>query len=82
MAKPKTNLIINPHHNVGLIDIWCDNPTEVLREISQIEGVVNVAYFKHGGNISAYIDPRYDIDEIAQEIKDLLSSEIPDVFKD
>lgn len=82
MAKPKTNLVIKVSELSGYIDVWCIDTQSVIGEISRIEGVVKVYIMVHDGHLSVSTSPLYDVNEIAQEIKELLSSEVPDVFKE
>jgi hypothetical protein len=81
MAKPKQKTLIKvlPPDN---ITVWTDEPTKELKEINAIEGVDYVNLIGGENPIYIKIDPRYDLKEIAAEIKDLLKAEVPDVFKE
>jgi len=87
MAKPKiSNLVevLNATATMGssVLHIWCDNPGQVIAEIARLEGIDNTMLFSNGKMIRATIDPRYDAEEIAQEIRDLLAADVPEAFKE
>lgn len=96
MAKLKRKFLVEEHPNC--INVWTDNPASVIVEIKRIEGVntaylanvfveikriegINTARYD-GNPVSVYVDPRYSQKEIADEIKELLKVEVPDVFKE
>lgn len=79
MAKPKVKVMVNVRSNI-IADVYTDNIDEAISEILSIEGVSSASVIV--GRISVITDPRYDINEIAEEIKELLLSEVPDVFKE
>jgi len=81
MAKPKKDVIVEVLHNKS-IRVWCNNPGQVVTELKTIEGITSILYLSTFGSIHLSTDPRYDISEIAQEIEELLTAEVPDVFKD
>ena len=80
MAKPKqANLVkVIPPHTVH---VWTDDPRTRLFDIENIEGVNEVMLALHNP-IYAFVDPRYDIDEVAEEIRTLLASEVPESFRE
>ncbi len=80
MAKPKQDIkvIVYPP---TLMQVWADDPKRATAEIVDIEGV-NVVIGGSENPINAYLDPRYDINEVAKEIERLLLSEVPKVFRE
>lgn len=83
MAKPKVKIIVEVILDaVYPIKIFCDDPAKVSKEISEIEGVLQILLIDSKGPIRCAVEPRYDINEVAEEIKTLLLAEVPDVFKE
>ena len=80
MAKPKRELIVKEIPD-NTIHIYCDNPEKVMAEIREIEGV-NIVFLTSTLPVNVKIDPRYDLGEIAEEIRELLSAEVPAVFRE
>lgn len=80
MAKPKHKYLIKrfPHS----LEVWCDNPADYVKDISAIEGTRDILLI--GSSILVGWDPRYDPDEITQEINSFMQSmiNVPDVFKE
>jgi hypothetical protein len=62
------------NHNVH---IYIDNPEDAVRDIVGIKGVI---YALPGNPVWVKVDPRYDVQEVADEIEALLTAEVPDVF--
>lgn len=83
MAKPKQAVLVNVTTNpVEPIAAWVNNShDEAIQDILTVEGVTNCRA-SIGGPIRIMIDQRYDTQEVADEIRGLLSAEVPDVFKD
>ena len=78
MAKPKQDTLVKVSPS-GAVTVWTNDPKSATFEIADIEGVSFVV----GGRknpISVYLDQRYDINEVAKEIEQLLSSEVPEAF--
>lgn len=74
--KRKTEVVIKvvaatEGEKVGVLHIWADN----VKEIQSVEGVTAVLLF---GNlpVSVHIDARYDAQEVAAELMELLSSKV------
>jgi 16S rRNA G966 N2-methylase RsmD len=65
----------------GGIQIWIDNAKQYLSEVSEVEGVDSIS-LPTRNPIFVYVDPRYDKNEVANEIKILLSSNVPSVFRE
>lgn len=82
MAKPKVKILVECDDNSRHIKVYCDNPTEAVWELKNIEGIQQVIYSLSFPCISVWCDPRYDREEIAQEIRDLLTAEVPDAFRE
>lgn len=80
MATKKQETIIKTSTD-GMC-IWTSFPEKVISEIREVEGVEQVFLINGVNPLFVYTDPRYDIQEISQEIEALLASEVPDVFKD
>jgi hypothetical protein len=76
MAKPKQKYLVEVRDNIS---VWGDISAE---ELARIEGVEQVLPFASLSKKSVWVDPRYDIEEVAQEIRELLAQEVPDVFRD
>ena len=79
MAKPKYDVMVKVFRRDLLIQVWSDDPKMSAAKISGVEGINYVI----GGPTSpvfAYLDPRYDINEVAEEIEEIFSSEALKVF--
>ena len=79
MAKPKQEHLVEVTLS-GTIHIWTNDPRGVHGEIAESEGVLS-AVMVSGNPIFVYVDPRYSKNDIAEEIRTLLASEVPSVFK-
>ena len=82
MAKPKRKIVIGVHKSevVPGMSIYIANPEDHMRDVSSVEGVLTVSLFSSRNSLMVTTDPRYDVSEIAQEIEELLTAEVPDVF--
>lgn len=82
MAKPKQKVLVEVTSRIipEPIAVWVDNPGEALQDILGIEGILQ-GRAVIGGPIRVTVDPRYDTEEIAGEIRELLNAEVPDVFR-
>lgn len=81
MAKPKYDVIIVKSPVTGVLRIYCSNHAQQASEIKSIEGVNLVSIYDDC--LSTYVDPRYDLDEVAAEIENMLTPvEIPEAFLD
>lgn len=78
MAKPKQETIVQEFPG-GCIHIWTSEPEKEIEAVKRIEGVTFAGL--GNGQILVTTDPRYDQKEIAEEIRELLKSPIPDIFK-
>lgn len=78
MAKPKIDVIVNII-NLNLLQVFCSDRDNAVREIKSIEGVISAEHLP--GCIHVYVDPRYDTREVRDEIYQLLTASVPDVFK-
>ncbi len=86
MAKLKREVVIeaslaSTNTSGGILRVWCNNSERYLAEIMEIEGIAS-AHLNTNDSLSVVTDPRYDQKEIADEIKSLLTSKVPDVFKE
>ncbi len=82
MAEPKYRFLVEGKH-LNFIVVWTDNPSSDFAKIKKIEGTHIVTMFEGSSNpIHVHVDPRYDQKEVAQEIRDLLTAGVPDVFKE
>lgn len=77
MAKPQKEYHVEVMLKSKVISIWCDK--RHWNDLTIIEGIEQA--FSMNNRLDLYIDPRYSIDEIANEIEELLSAQVPDVFK-
>jgi hypothetical protein len=81
MAQKKIGVLIKVTLNpTEPINVWVDNPTENVYDILSIEGVTNCR-IGVSGPLYIMVDPRYDVQEVADEIKTLLTASVPEVFK-
>ena len=80
MAKPKQDVMVKVYPP-NLVQVWSDDPKRATAEIVDIEGV-NMVMGGSGNPIDAFLDLRYDINEVAKEIERLLLSEVPKVFRE
>ncbi len=80
MAKPKVKFLVNVLPS-KTIEIWVSEPEIAFLKIRVIEGVSQVNLYPDRA-MHAFADPRYDIEEVAEEIRTLLSSEAPDIFRE
>ncbi len=75
MAVQKVNIIIQPVGNGtrNMYNIWTDLPPE---RIKGIRGVTRAAVEPNspGDILIVYLDPRYDAEEVLEEIKELAST--------
>lgn len=78
MAKPKVKVLVKESGSTFL-EVYCDDPRQAIQDIMSIEGILDI-YYSQLGCIAVGCDPRYDRAEIAQEIKDLLTAEVPAAF--
>lgn len=63
------------------IRIWVSDPEQHLADCESVEGVAMVNYLS-GGPIFIIVDPHYDVQEVAAELEELLTAEVPDVFRE
>ncbi len=79
MAKPKQNTLVkvNPPDS---IHVYTSQPEKEIAGIRAIEGVNSIIFISNP--IFVYTDPHYNVNEIAEEIKDVLTVNIPDVFRE
>lgn len=82
MAKQKRKVFIDViFSSVGTLIVYCDRPREVISEVAGIEGVRD-AFVGFDGRLLVLTDPRYDVQEVITEIEELLTAEVPDVFRE
>lgn len=79
MAKPKVQVLVKIRTST-IMDVYTNEIKKSVSDVLSIEGVLCADCI--AGRISTIIDPRYDIQEIADEIKILLMSDVPDIFQD
>jgi hypothetical protein len=80
MAKLKQETLVEEYQDS--ISVWTNEPLKEVETISNIEGV-DTALIAGGTNpIYVYVDPRYSVAEIADEIRVLLTADVPDIFKE
>lgn len=79
MAKPRYAVVIKRCYAVRVLYIYCDHHEEQAAEVKSVEGVSGVTIWPE--KLWAYVDPRYDLDEVADEIEVMLTPiEIPEAF--
>ncbi len=81
MAKPKQDNVVRVYEEVNIVHVWTDDPERMAREIGVTEGVTK-AFANANDFIEVYVNIRYDVEEVAEEIRILLASEVPDVFRE
>jgi hypothetical protein len=70
--KLKEYLIDDKDQASQMLMVWGD-PTPRFWEIEKIPGILEVRVWSKGdNNCRVYFDPRYDLEELKQEILDLL----------
>ncbi len=57
----------------GSIDIYTNEPGKEITGIEKIEGISSIMLFPSGNPTIVYVDPRYSVDEVADEIRTLLA---------
>jgi hypothetical protein len=80
MAKPKQETLVEEYQDS--ISVWTNEPLKEVEAISNIEGVNAALVTSTGNPIYVYVDPRYSAAEIADEIRALLTADVPDIFKE
>lgn len=81
-GKKKIDVLVEVKRNpVEPITVWMDNPKRGLVDILSIEGVCK-GRINSLGEITIMVDPRYDVIDLADEIRSLLTAKIPDVFRE
>lgn len=78
MAKPKRAVVIRKL-SVGVLWVYCEHHAEQAAEVGAIEGISAVTIW--GDMLWVWVDPRYDLDEVAAEVEVMLTPvEIPEAF--
>lgn len=82
MAKPEPSILVEIRNNpLWPIRIWLDDAKLHLTDIVSVKGVYRI--FPEGETrISVMIDRRYKVNEVADELRELLGAEVPDVFRE
>lgn len=81
MAKPKQDNVVKVYEEVNIVHVWTDNPERMAKEIGVTEGVTR-AFANSLDFIEVYVNIRYDVEEVAEEIRTLLAAEVPKVFRE
>lgn len=79
MAEQKQKVLVRIMAD-ALLYVWCDNAANQIADMLSIEGVELVFASNSGGLLEVFTDPRYDLSELAIEIKELLLAEVPEDF--
>ncbi len=77
MAKPKKDVVTKIEGSI--IYLWANDLTT--SDILSIEGIVKVLGSRELPWM-IQVDARYDINELAEELEELLSAKVPGVFYD
>jgi len=81
MAKPKCPVMIEKVYKTRKLIVYCDHHAEQAAEVKSIEGISSVRIWED--KLWAYVDPRYDLDEVAVEAEVMLTPiEIPEAFRE
>ncbi len=82
MAKPKMEVLVaviaNPAEQIS---VWIDNAKAHLSDIASIEGVKSLRLVD-AAKVRITVDMRYDKSEVAQELRELLTAEVPSIFRE
>ncbi len=82
MAKPKMKVLVEVVRNqVEPIRVWVSDAKTHLNDIASVEGITHISLYGES-EVTIMIDKRYDKDEIAQELRELLTAEVPSVFRE
>lgn len=76
MAKPKRDVVIRIV--AGVPHVWCDKHQDYASRIQEIEGVEWVG--QDPGHLLVFLSPRYDSDDITNEIREIILGKVPDIF--
>lgn len=80
MANKKVDVIVKKV-NDSVIYVFCDDRARIAKELENISGISSIHIWSD--RLDVWVsDPRYDTDEVAQEIQELLTAEVPDVFRE
>ena len=79
MAKPKVKIKVEIVNDT-FITVWAKDAHRHIPDVESIEGVHFAS--SSGRLMIIYTDPRYDVNEVAREIEQLLSAEMPEVFRE
>ncbi len=74
MARQKVGNLVKVWAS-GSIDIYTNEPGKEIVGIEEIEGISNIMLFPSSNPTIVYVDPRYSVDEIANEIRTLLAND-------
>lgn len=78
MAKPKVKFLVKVESD-QIIKAYCDEPVWFIEEVKGMEGVkmafIDLAPLDW---VNIFIDPRYDVAEVAKEIEELLQKGVGD----
>lgn len=81
MAKPKQEVMVVEHPTSGLLVAYVDNAPKWVSDVMSIEGIRKV-FVDGKTRLDIFIDPRYDLSELAEEVKSLLMAEVPVEFRE
>lgn len=71
MAKKTCNILIEKYHAQNVLKVWME--LDVAKIVKDIPGVVKVEY-ENAGYYHVIFDPRYDWEELQNEIEELANS--------
>ncbi len=82
MAQQKDKVtVVILHQNFPHFLVWVDWAPRHTKDVENIEGVAST-FILSENSMSVLVDPRYDTTEVAEEVKQLLLADVPDVFKE
>lgn len=79
MAKPKEAVKVIVIST--FLEVYVNDAAKWFDDVMSIEGVRRVL-LEGKVEMTVFVDPRYDSDEVATEVRDLLTREVPQVFED
>ncbi len=76
MAKPKMKVLVEITGDLAHpISVWIDNPKEVMDNVARVEGVSHIHLAVGNNRLQVRVNRRYDVQEVAEEIRSLLADE-------
>jgi len=82
MAKPEIEILVEVLDNpIQPIRVWISCAKLHLTDVASVEGISHI-FLEGETEISVMIDKRYKASEVADELRELLGAEVPDIFRE